>query len=62
MARRPVWELSNSLLDSRAFQLAVASMKTIPEVADILAERYIAPIHDLEALLQYPLWYYCVQN
>ncbi|MFW9259288.1 Coq4 family protein [Nostoc sp. CALU 546] len=51
---KPVWELSNSLLDSRAFQLAVASMKTIPEVADILTERYIAPTHDLEALLQYP--------
>lgn len=50
---KPVWELSNSLLDSRAFKLAVAGMKTMPEVADILAQRYIAPTHDLEALLQY---------
>ncbi|BAT56684.1 hypothetical protein NOS3756_56960 (plasmid) [Nostoc sp. NIES-3756] len=51
---QPVWELSSSLLDSRAFPLAVAGMKTTPEVADILAQRYIAPTHDLEALLQYP--------
>jgi ubiquinone biosynthesis protein COQ4 len=50
----PVWELSNSLVDSPAFQLAVASLKTMPEVADLLRERYIAPAHDLNALLHYP--------
>lgn len=50
----PVWELSNSLVDSSAFQQAIAAMKTTPEVAAILAERYMAPSHDLEALLQYP--------
>lgn len=50
----PVWELNNSLLDSHAFQLTVAAMKASPEVAAILAERYIAPDHDLEALLHYP--------
>ncbi|MCF4966411.1 Coq4 family protein [Nostoc sp. CMAA1605] len=50
----PVWELSNSLVDSRSFQLAVTAMKTTPEVADIIQERYIAPRHDLTVLLQYP--------
>lgn len=50
----PVWELSSSLVDSAAFQLAIASMKATPEVAAILSERYLAPVHDLEALLQYP--------
>jgi ubiquinone biosynthesis protein COQ4 len=50
----PVWQLSNSLVDSSAFQLAVASMKTAPDIAAILTERYVAPPHDLEALLHYP--------
>lgn len=50
----PVLELSNSLVDSFAFQLAVASMKTTPEVAALLAERYLAPPHDLGRLQQYP--------
>lgn len=50
----PVWELSNSLVDSPAFQLAIASMKTKPEVAAILSERYIAPRHNLEQLRHYP--------
>lgn len=50
----PVNELSNSLVDSAAFQLAVASMKGTPEVAAILSERYLPPSHDLEALLQCP--------
>lgn len=50
----PVWELSQSLVDSHASKLAVAAMKTSPDVAAILAERYIAPPHDLDALLQYP--------
>ncbi|MEA5505645.1 Coq4 family protein [Halotia wernerae UHCC 0503] len=47
-------ELSTSLVDSHAFQLAVEAMKAKPEVAEIVAERYMAPPHDLEALLQYP--------
>jgi ubiquinone biosynthesis protein COQ4 len=50
----PVWELSSSVLDSDAFQLAVASMKTMPDVATILAERYTPPPHNLEVLLEYP--------
>ncbi|XGW00316.1 MAG: Coq4 family protein [Leptolyngbya sp. BL-A-14] len=50
----PVWALSDSLVDSPAFQLAIASMKNTPEVAAILSERYSAPPHDLDALLQYP--------
>jgi len=50
----PIDELSLSLLDSPAFQIAVEEMKTDPEVAFIIAERYIAPLHDLEKLLQLP--------
>jgi len=50
----PVWELSNSLLDSPAFQLAIAQLKATPEGAAFLAERYVAPPHDLIALQQYP--------
>lgn len=50
----PVLELSTTLVDTHAFQVAVEAMKATPEVAEIIAERYIAPTHDLEALLQYP--------
>jgi ubiquinone biosynthesis protein COQ4 len=50
----PVLELSTTLVDSHAFQLAVEDMKAVPEVAEIIAERYMAPSHNLEALLQYP--------
>ena len=49
-----VEELSTSLVESHAFQLAVENMKAVPEVAEIIAERYMAPPHDLEALFQYP--------
>lgn len=49
-----VEELSTSLVDNRAFQLTVESMKAKPEVASIIAERYMAPPHDLKALLEYP--------
>lgn len=50
----PVWELSNSLIDSDAFQLTVAAMKSVPEVAAILTERYQPQPHNLEELLHYP--------
>lgn len=50
----PVRELSTSLVNTPAFRLAVEEMKSVPEVADIIAERYMAPAHDLDALLQYP--------
>ncbi|MDX2213957.1 MAG: Coq4 family protein [Oculatellaceae cyanobacterium bins.114] len=50
----PVDELSNSLVDSRAFQLALADMKTVPEIEAIIADRYMAPAHNLDLLLQYP--------
>lgn len=50
----PVLELSTTLVDSPAFQLVVEDMKAVPEVAEIIAERYMAPSHNLEALLQYP--------
>jgi ubiquinone biosynthesis protein Coq4 len=50
----PVLELSTSLIDTHAFQLAVEDMKAVPEVAEIIAERYMASSHNLDALLQYP--------
>jgi ubiquinone biosynthesis protein COQ4 len=50
----PVWKLSHSLVDGTAFRQAIATMRTTPEVAALLAERYVAPPHDLEALLLYP--------
>ncbi|MBD2122333.1 Coq4 family protein [Trichocoleus sp. FACHB-262] len=50
----PVWELSRSLVDSCAFELAVASLKATPTVAALLSERYLAPSHDLETLQHYP--------
>lgn len=50
----PVDELSHSLIDSPAFNQAIATMKTNPAMATFLAERYRGPVHDLEALLQSP--------
>jgi len=50
----PIDELSLSLLDSPAFALAVAEMKTDPAIAAIIDERYIAPPHHLEQLRQLP--------
>lgn len=50
----PIDELSLSLLDSPAFEQAVADMQQVPEVAAIIAERYIAPPHDVAALRQLP--------
>ncbi len=50
----PVWELSTSLMDSSAFQLAIATMKETPDIAALLSERYMAPDHDLDALLSCP--------
>ena len=47
-------ELSSTLVHSRAFDLAVEGMKANPEVVTMLQERYIAPTHDVDALLQYP--------
>jgi ubiquinone biosynthesis protein Coq4 len=47
-------ELSSTLVRSRAFELAVEAMQANPEIAAILQERYLAPVHDLDALLQYP--------
>ncbi|MBW4683726.1 MAG: ubiquinone biosynthesis protein [Komarekiella atlantica HA4396-MV6] len=49
-----VEKLSTGLVDTHAFEVAVEAMKLKPEVAEIIAERYMAPPHDLEALLQYP--------
>jgi ubiquinone biosynthesis protein COQ4 len=50
----PIDRLMSSLLPSRAYQLAIEEMKADPTVADIIKERYIAPPHNLDALLQCP--------
>ncbi|MCU0525846.1 MAG: Coq4 family protein [Elainella sp. Prado103] len=50
----PVWALSQSLVDSPAFQMAATKMKITPAVAAIMAERYQAPPHNLQDLLKYP--------
>lgn len=50
----PVWTLSSSLVDSSAFEWAIASMKTRPEIANFLSERYVAPAHSVELLSQCP--------
>ncbi|MDX2232758.1 MAG: Coq4 family protein [Leptolyngbyaceae cyanobacterium bins.349] len=50
----PIDALSLSLLESPAFELAIADMKTDPAIATIIAERYMAPPHNLEQLRQLP--------
>ncbi|MEP0956455.1 Coq4 family protein [Microcoleus sp. FACHB-1515] len=50
----PVWKLSQSLIDSAAFEQAIATLKTQPTVAALLAERYVAPPHDFAMLRQHP--------
>lgn len=59
MVREPgnldhIYDLEDSLRNTQASILAVEWLKTQPEVAQIIEERYIAPSPDIEALLQYP--------
>jgi ubiquinone biosynthesis protein COQ4 len=51
---QPVVELANTLIDSRGYELAAQLMKSDVEVAAVIEERYLAPAHNLDALLQYP--------
>lgn len=49
----PLVEMSDILMDSPAYELAVKYMKARPEVANIIQERYFPSSHDLDTLLQY---------
>lgn len=46
--------MSLSLIETSAFDTAVTALKRDPACAALIAERYMAPPHDLDALLQYP--------
>lgn len=50
----PLVDMSDILMDSPAYELAVKYMKTRPEVANIIQERYSPSSHNLDTLLQYP--------
>jgi ubiquinone biosynthesis protein COQ4 len=49
-----VGELSAALVETPAFDCAAKSLKSDPEAATLIRERYMAPPHDLDKLLQYP--------
>jgi ubiquinone biosynthesis protein COQ4 len=49
-----VGELSAALVETPAFDAAAQSLKSDPEAAALIRERYIAPPHNLDALLQCP--------
>ncbi|MFE4105924.1 Coq4 family protein [Almyronema epifaneia] len=49
-----VGELSAALIETPAFDLAAKSLKSDPEAAALIRERYMAPPHDLDKLLHYP--------
>lgn len=47
-------EMSRTLLETPSFAKAVKTLQQDPACAALIAERYMAPAHDLETLLQYP--------
>jgi ubiquinone biosynthesis protein COQ4 len=49
-----VGELSAALVETPAFALAAKSLKSDPDAAALIRERYIAPPHNLDELLHYP--------
>jgi ubiquinone biosynthesis protein Coq4 len=49
-----VGELTDALLETPAFDLAAKHLKSDPNASILIKERYIAPAHDLDVLLQYP--------
>ena len=49
-----VYDIEDGLRHTKATQLAVEYVKSKPEVAQIIQERYLAPSPDIEALLKYP--------
>lgn len=49
-----VGEMVFALLESPSFDLAVAHLKRDPQAELLISDRYIAPPHNLDALVQYP--------
>jgi ubiquinone biosynthesis protein COQ4 len=49
-----VGELATALVETPAFDLAAKSLKSDPESSALIQERYIAPSHNLDKLLQCP--------
>jgi ubiquinone biosynthesis protein COQ4 len=47
-------EMSQALLKTPSFETAVKALQRDPASAALIAERYMPPAHDLEALLRYP--------
>jgi ubiquinone biosynthesis protein Coq4 len=49
-----VGEMTSSLLETPSFDLAAQHLKSDPQSAELIEQRYMAPPHELEVLLQYP--------
>lgn len=49
-----VYDIEDGLSKTKATQQAIAYVKSNPEVAQIIEERYLAPAPDLQTLLTYP--------
>jgi ubiquinone biosynthesis protein COQ4 len=49
-----VGEMSLALLGTPSFELAVRHLQQDPACAALIADRYLPPPHDLDALLRYP--------
>lgn len=49
-----VFDITDSLVHSRSFELAAKHIKSTPEAEAIVRDRYLAPTPDLDALLQLP--------
>lgn len=49
-----VGEMVFSLLETPSFDLAVAHLKLDPQAEELIQQQYMAPVHDLNTLVQYP--------
>lgn len=50
-----VYDIEDGLRDSKAMEFSVQHMLAQPEIAQLAAERYIAPMPDVAALSSYPV-------
>ncbi|KGF71646.1 hypothetical protein DO97_17075 [Neosynechococcus sphagnicola sy1] len=51
---KSVFDINDGLRNSEAMQSATTYLKSIPEMAALISERYVTPIPDLKALLALP--------
>lgn len=51
---KSVFDINDGLRNSEAMQAATAYLKSVPEMAQLIGDRYIAPQPDLEGLLTLP--------